>query len=349
MSTTTTLTQPRLKLSSNPLENEKSQYVRDLSDKILSTTHNDWRDDLLRDGFVVIKKAITKEKAKYYQDQAFDWLTSFGTDLKIDDRFTWTRPNLPDPTQINTYYKYRVSHEKFFWDIRQEEGFRKPFEQLWGTNELLVSFDALNITFPNRADHISREFWPHVDQSPFRSGLSCVQGIANLSEAGPKDGGLMVYKGSHKLLEKFLVEIYGEENWKPEDIVKISKEHLEWFVQNGAEKYKVVAEPGDLILWDSRTIHYGQEPDKDSDVIRTITYISYSPAEFATEENLKKKKQAFENWNGTSHWAHDNIFTRYDPPRLANGEIDPNDRKEPREKPILTDDLLKLAGALPYN
>ena len=40
------------------------------------TTYNDWRDDLIRDGYAVIKGAIPQERAEQYVDQVHDFLES---------------------------------------------------------------------------------------------------------------------------------------------------------------------------------------------------------------------------------------------------------------------------------
>lgn len=40
----------------------------------LDATYGDWRDDLLRDGFVVVKGAIPKERAEKYQDDMLSYL-----------------------------------------------------------------------------------------------------------------------------------------------------------------------------------------------------------------------------------------------------------------------------------
>lgn len=37
-------------------------------------TYGDWRDDLARDGYAVIKGAIPKERADNYADRMFSWL-----------------------------------------------------------------------------------------------------------------------------------------------------------------------------------------------------------------------------------------------------------------------------------
>lgn len=37
-------------------------------------TFGDWRDDLARDGYAVIKGAIPRERADKYADQMYSWL-----------------------------------------------------------------------------------------------------------------------------------------------------------------------------------------------------------------------------------------------------------------------------------
>lgn len=70
------------------------------------------------------------------------------------------------------------------------------------------------------------------------------------------------------------------------------------------------------------------------------------PTKFASKENLALKASFFNSWQGTTHWPHTNIH-KAGPP-LRDGKEDPMNRKEPREKPIITDRLLQLAGAKAY-
>ena len=37
-------------------------------------TYGDWRDDLVRDGFAVVKGAIPRERADKYADKMYSWL-----------------------------------------------------------------------------------------------------------------------------------------------------------------------------------------------------------------------------------------------------------------------------------
>lgn len=61
----------------------------------------------------------------------------------------------------------------------REPGVLAAFEKLWNTNELIVSYDTINLTLPNASKMGGSKPWPHVDQAPERQGLSCVQGIIN--------------------------------------------------------------------------------------------------------------------------------------------------------------------------
>jgi hypothetical protein len=125
-------------------------------------------------------------------------------------------------------------------------------------------------------------------------------------------------------------------------------EEIQWFTDRGMKPLKVLAEPGDLILWDSRTVHWGGEPTINSNVIRTVIYASYAPAELASEETLKRKKEAFESYRATTHWPHENINIRDQMVYLPNGTLDPRNRAVPLEVPECNDRLLRLAGVLSY-
>lgn len=313
--------------------------------------YNDFRDDLINNGFAVVRGAIPRPKAEQYEALIHDWVKSFkcSENLDLSDPSTWVEENLPAHTSNNIYSLYASSHEKFMWDARQEPGVVDAFAKIWGTDELIVSFDGFNFTLPHRKDVPESEAWPHVDQSPLKEGMQCVQGIINLSNAtGSQDASLIVYKGSNNVLEEFFETQTNKDEWITRDYFSLTPRQLKWFEDKGCEMIRVSLEPGDLIVWDSRTIHYGGAQGPESNQIRTIIYASYSPREFAHPESLTRKARVFKNWKGTTHWAHDNIIERNYTPLTANFEVDPEARDDPVDKPELTDKLLKLAGVLPY-
>lgn len=60
-----------------------------------STQFGDWRDQLINDGYVVLKGAISPERAGYYLDSLFDWLETFPYGFRKDAPSTWGPQNLP--------------------------------------------------------------------------------------------------------------------------------------------------------------------------------------------------------------------------------------------------------------
>ncbi|KAH8660092.1 phytanoyl-CoA dioxygenase [Xylariales sp. PMI_506] len=319
-----------------------------IDDFVKASKCYNWRTDLMRNGYAVVKGAIPRDRAVQYQEKAYAWLKSFGTGLDFEEPTTWTKANLPVQSKINTFHSYCVAHEKFMWDARMEPGVLDAFGAIWGTDELLASFDSLNVTLPNRKDVPRKGAWEHIDQSPLRRGLHCVQGIINLSPSGPEDGGLVVYPGSQALNDEFFDTQTDKSTWDPLDRYLFDQKQLAWFAARGIQPLKVCADVGDLILWDSRVVHYGSEPTEKSNQIRTVIYAAYTPAQWADPEQLALKKEVFYKYGGTTNWPHDNIVTRATETYLEDGTRDPRDRDAPLELPEMSDKLLKLAGVMPY-
>ncbi|KAH8897559.1 hypothetical protein GQ53DRAFT_802870 [Thozetella sp. PMI_491] len=310
-----------------------------------ATTYADWRDQLIKDGYVVLKGVVSRDRAQHYLDSLFDWLETFPYGFKKDDRSTWGPANLPAHVKSGMYHGYAVSHEKFFWEARTEPKVIEAFTKLWRTDQLLVSFDGANITLP-APDRPPVGAWPHVDQSPLRKGLQCVQGILNLTPNGPDDGGLIVLKGSAGMNEEFFkTHETDRKTWGPADWFGFTEEEVKWFTAKGCEVVKVCADPGDLILWDSRTVHYNALPQ--SDTVRSVLYVCYTPVSYASPEDLKMKKQLFQERIGTTHWPHANIF-RNDTEQKRLGKTEDYTRHRPIQEPEESEQVLKLAGVVPY-
>ncbi|PYH78429.1 hypothetical protein BO82DRAFT_435041 [Aspergillus uvarum CBS 121591] len=324
------------------------------SSQTQATQYGDFRDEFFRNGYAVIKGALTPERAKEYQSRALDWLESFGLGFDRNDKSTWKKENLPQSWKGGMYLHFSAAHEKYVWDVRCEPGVIAPFAKLWETDELVVSFDTVNITLPQSiVGEYDSKPWPHVDQAPERSGMQCVQGIVNLSHAGPADGGLVVMKGSAPLFDDFFEEnpVTGPTPWrtaKHKDFHPFSEENLAWYRARGCELVKVCAEPGDLIIWDSRQVHWAQFGE--SEVVRTIVYATYTPAAWMSAEDRRKKTELFEHYETTTHWPHTNLYTHGKATVTVDGEeqVDPLERDEPLTKPVRTEQLLKLAGVVPY-
>jgi ectoine hydroxylase-related dioxygenase (phytanoyl-CoA dioxygenase family) len=164
------------------------------------------------------------------------------------------------------YHGYSVSHEKFVWDARLETGVLDAFSKIWGTSNLLVSFDGINMTLPLPSTKRPKSGrWPHQDQDSRIRGFQCAQGIINLIDNGPQDGGLVVMRGSHNFNDEFFEthSMEKKEKWGkvPDDWHGFDDEEVAWFEERRCEIVKVEARAGDLIVWDSRTVHYNVLPE----------------------------------------------------------------------------------------
>lgn len=63
------------------------------------------------------------------------------------------------------------------------------FELMLGTNELMTSFDAINVLAPH--NEAPPAGWLHVDQTPLRPHFACLQGLVNLVNVSAETSGAL--------------------------------------------------------------------------------------------------------------------------------------------------------------
>lgn len=151
--------------------------------------------------------------------------------------------------------------------------------------------------------------------------------------------------------------------WTPEWF-GFTENGMKWLADHGLEWVKVCAEPGDLIVWDSRVPHYNLPPTGEND--RLAVYTCFMPVKEASGEDLVRKRGAFEGmffpflgvvfvfvvWTdwaverlGTTHWpnaAH--VGTNV---AMRDGKRCPKTRDRPVQEPVLSERTFKLTG-IPY-
>jgi hypothetical protein len=254
------------------------------------------------------------------------------------------------------YNRYAVNHEDFVWRIRTNPGILKVFSQIWGTDDLIASFDGMNTTIPINADSGRTDIeptpeWPHIDQNPRRiDRFELYQGIANMAPNGPDDGGLCVLKGSHLMHADHFAAIGGfrpeADMGEKENSYRYPMADFEWYKAHGAEVVKVCAGEGDLILWDSRTVHWNRSPTGTQ--TRFVSYVCYCPRDKMDADALADKLAIFRNREGTTHWPYMNVV----PARRVNGmkpvrpdgTPDPADRTRPVRDVQETPEIMRLVG-----
>ncbi|KAK7202668.1 hypothetical protein BZA70DRAFT_100379 [Myxozyma melibiosi] len=333
------------------VENHEGQMVpitmRELV-QVPGVVLEDWFVDLIRDGYCIVKGAVSKEHCEEYVQNIYELLESFKLGFDRRDPSTIHKTKLPPMTEKGILKDNAISHEDFVWKVRAEPGVISTFERIYNTEDLIVSFDAINVSFPKRTDVPKNAPWPHQDQNPKKPGFRCLQGLVNLLPNGPNDGGLVVMKGGHKLSNEF----HKLNDTQEQEVAVFSTEYytlsddaVAWFASKGCEWVKVCADPGDLILWDSRAPHYNCGPEGDNH--RMAVYTCYMPAAEASQEDLKKKKMCFENRYSTSHWPDVQFYSDNHPRREGVPEPDSAIRQQPLHEPVLSERAFKLTG-IPY-
>ena len=237
-----------------------------------------------------------------------------------------------------------VGHSDAVWDVRLNPNVQDVFEQLHGTNDLLVSFDGMCYMHPKRA--FRKNSWAHFDQNSRRKGLHCVQGYVNLYDSSDdSSGSLWVVPESHKKFDKFWaafpdsVRAAGAGDWYKLD----SAAENEFFADHCPYPVRVHGPRGSLVLWDSRMLHQnvpamGAQTERKP---RAVVYVCYQPRRLISAGNLEKKQKAFREYRMTTHWPSEVVKLFPVQPRWNRSELAPGrDRVE-------TPRMLQLAGVEP--
>ncbi|KAK1056849.1 hypothetical protein LTR74_014593 [Friedmanniomyces endolithicus] len=172
-----------------------------------------------------------------------------------------------------------------------------------------------------------------------------------MSPNGPSDGGLVVLAGSHKHHKQHFDQIGGfrpeQDQGATENGYDYTDEDVAFYHAQGCKEVKICANAGDLILWDSRTIHWNASPVGEQ--IRFISYVCCCPRNMASEGELARKLEVFQARKGSTHWPNMNVIpadgTKHDAlPCRPNGSVDPANRLRPFIEPEETPTVMRLVG-----
>lgn len=206
--------------------------------------------DLEETGYTVLSGVLTEQECDEAIADYRKWLAHFG------DTFPETYHSL---IKTNS-----ACHLEVTWRLRLKA---KPlFAQLWKTEKLSTSFDAIAIGRP--PEDGAEEFqdpdknWFHADFTPSRVGEHAHQGALYLEEQTEQDWTFQVMQGSHKMLEEFFEKF-------PEraDAVRrfgchtdLNAEEVLYFKNAGCTVSRVPVPKGGFVLWDSRLVHANAAP-----------------------------------------------------------------------------------------
>ena len=241
--------------------------------KVLSV--NDWKF-WIENGYIVIKNAVAKDKAK--KTASFLWEFE---EKDSEDTSTWYSPPRAEMKmkELAGTGMVELYNHQYLWENRQERKIYESFVDIWGTEKLWVTIDRANLNFPIRKNFEYKSFI-HWDYDPDTKPQN-VQGVLALEDQTDLSmGGFQcipwLYK-NYNLWKKSQPK--NRDRFKP-DVSGLKDEIV-----------KVPLEAGDLLIFNS-TLPHGIRPNY-SNKVRIAQYISMMPAE---EENLDLRNWRINSW-----------------------------------------------------
>ncbi len=179
-------------------------------------------------------------------------------------------------------FKNYIGHEEFIWDTR-EKCF-DIFKEIWQTEDLLCSFDgACFLPYKKRN---SNKSWLHIDQSRYvgnpNGGIQCVQGLVNLRDNGPNDGGLLLLEGSQNYYNGYMNR-HPLEGFNAHFNIDLTDPEI-----STCRPIKICAPKGHILLWDGKMVHCNVPP-KNENGLRMCIYVSMQPSIFCDDKDRKKR------------------------------------------------------------
>lgn len=286
---------------------------------------------LRKHGYVVVKGVANDIEIQQARDLFWNYLeTQAG--MKRDDPQTWTDERFTKigSTRTGIIFYRGIQHSDVLWYIRCLPKVKIAFQQVFGTDDLITSYDGGNIFRPwhlEESDTYSKTHsgWYHVDQGRLLPGFHCVQGLVTLKDVTAATGGFCCIPESH-LYHNQLIE--GDTSHNPErNYIKMPHDFHPVGVDLPLPELLISCKAGDLILWDSRTIHCNTPalvdpiiPSIESDsLLRMVCYVCMGPTEAATPAVLQQRIKLFEYGIGTNHWPH--LFNGMDVESAIEGKI----------------------------
>ena len=304
---------------------------------------------LEREGYVVLKETLTKQQAGKTLNLLWDYLEELDTGIPRKDPKTWADNRWPPAAHGGILPSYGIGHSKSQWYLRSIPNVKKAFAKIWGTEDLLTSFDGVSLWRPWNINPQwkteSGQTWFHIDQHPIsRPGKQCVQGLVNLLPTSEEIGGNVMVPGSHKFFKNIPQEYeerlaklpLGVDHFRfPNDDPKLSSQ----------KPIMCHMEVGDMLLWDSRTIHCSNSgsflPKKTNELIRAASLICMMPKEKSNPSVIKQRREAVEKVISTTNWS-DKFRNADEFPIIL--EADDRDKYKWPAKPELSDYQKDLVG-----
>jgi len=216
------------------------------------------REHLLSEGFAVVRGAVSGTRLAALRAELWEYL-ELETPMRRGRPETWGGV-FSGPAHLGLLTWGAIGQASLQWSARTEPAVGAAFETVWGLSggdPLLTSFDGLALFRPPQLDAtwLTRPAleWLHVDQGSSKRGMVGIQGQLLLYDQDAASGGLVVVPGSHQRHEELVPE------HRRKDYVRFDADDAR--LDGLGPARLVCAAAGDLVLWDSRTVHASAASD----------------------------------------------------------------------------------------
>ena len=247
------------------------------------------------DGYCVVPDMYDFE-SEDYDDNGVCFNNSEGEALK-EEILDWLKVAKVPYSTHGVVKHYQVGHQRFQWFSRTNEKVIEAFSKVYGTEDLVVSFDGIG--YVPQGSKRRDNFWMHTDQAPNSLGFKSVQGVLSFTDNFTNT--FKCIKGSHLLHQAYfsknqVTKAKQSKNWYPLP----SKENWSEF-EGGYHETVVPLKKGDLLLFDSRLFHQNSQGGSEE---RLVQYLAYLPKSMRSENQRQKRLTYFNERRTTSHWAY---------------------------------------------
>jgi ectoine hydroxylase-related dioxygenase (phytanoyl-CoA dioxygenase family) len=293
-------------------------------------------------GVAIIPSLLDENECNNMINDMWDYLEhitkKWSTPIDRNDQNSWEK--IYDLNKNLLIFQFwNIGHSQLCWNVRQNPKIVNVFSKIYNVEptELVSSFDGASIQFPPEITGFGwREDskpWFHVDHSYIDSKFKNYQAWITAYDINENDATLVFLESSH-LYHKECGDML--EIKSPKDFTMLNKDQLDFYLSKCEKKY-VIAPKGSLVIWDSRTVHYGCEPSNKRTELnsRCISYLCYAPKSKIDEDNYEKRECAFKYLYTTNHDPI-NVTFKYLTP-FADEDQDVELFITKINKPILTD------------
>lgn len=239
---------------------------------------SDWRDHILRHGYVVVHNVLPKDHLAAVIDDIWRH-----TGARPDDPDSWYRPDTVRPVGMVEMYHYQS-----MWNNRQHPHIYDIFRAIHGIHQLAVTIDRVGLKPPDSPAHpeYAHKGMIHwdTDMTKYPDVPFHVQGVLALTDTEPEMGGFQCIPEIYHHLDEYL---------KTQAREKIASRNPDY---TGYSITRPRLAAGDLLIWTSLLLHGNGH--NTSSKVRLCQYITMNPAAQVSEQDRQSRIAC---WQANTH------------------------------------------------